>query len=132
MKKLSIFLVLFLAVFSVAAQEKYSGKIGEFNVIAFIDMRAAEDAQQGDSVGYYFYNDRPKTKFTLKLKSYEEVITENFESFRTSYHIILNEYTPKGFNSGTFDGWTGALSSGYNGTFTNSQGKEYNFMLEEQ
>ena len=132
MKKL-LFLILtvFFAVNISKAQTNYTGKIGPFAVTMFLSDNM-EDALEGDSLGYYFYNDRPKTRFTLKLKKYDEETTGNFESFRMSYHIILGEYTPKGFNSGTFDGWTGSLSSGYNGTFTNSQGKEYDFLLEEK
>ena len=128
MKKFVIFLTLFFAVLTASAQTNndklYDGKIGDFNIKVSVSFRNAVDASVGDSVGYYYYTDRPKTKFTLRLKEFDEQMNEN--TFKVSYHFILNEHTPKGFNSGTFDGWTSALNS-YNGTFTNSQGKEYDF-----
>ncbi len=128
MKRIAIFITMLLAAITTSAQTDddnlYDGKIGDFNIKVSINFRNVVDAAVGDSVGYYYYNDRPKTKFTLRLKELDEDMNET--SFRVSYHIILDEHTPKGFKSGTFDGWTSALSC-YNGTFKNSQGKEYDF-----
>ena len=127
MKRIAILITMLLAVITASAQEEdklYDGKIGDFNIKVSINLRDVVDAAVGDSVGYYFYNDRPKTKFTLRLKELDEDMNEN--SFRVSYHIILDEHTPKGFNSGSFDGWVSALSN-YSGTFKNSQGKEFDY-----
>lgn len=134
MKRLAIFLAILLAAITASAQEddaqKYEGKIGDFNITAvYMSLRDIGDANVGDSIGYYYYNDRPKTKFTLKLKYFEMKDIPDFSSFHVSYHIILDEYTHKGFKSGTFDGWTQSLNY-YTGDFTNSQGKEYDFSID--
>lgn len=129
MKKITIFFIMFFAVLAVSAQSSdklYDGKIGTFNIKVNVDFSAAVSAEVGDSLGYYYYTDRPNIKMTLRLKQIEDVMNET--TFRVSYHVVLDEYTPKGFNSGTFDGWIGALNY-YNGTFTNSQKKEYEFFL---
>ena len=131
MKRLTIILTILLAAINASAQEddqKYEGKIGDFDITAvYMPLRYIGGVEVGDSIGYYYYNERPKTKFTLRLKEYDEVMNET--SFRVSYHVVLGEYTPKGFNSGTFDGWTSAMSENLSGTFTNSQGKEYDFWI---
>lgn len=130
MKRIAILITMLLAVITASAQSDddklYDGTIGDFKIKVCISIRNVVYSEVGDSVGYYYYNDRPKTKFTLRLKEFNEKWNENLS---VSYHIILNEHTPKGFNSGTFDGWTSALSC-YNGTFKNSQGKEYDFMWD--
>ena len=134
MKKITILLTFILAAISVSAQDddvqKYEGMIGEFKVtMVYKTLEEFQYTEVGDSVGYYYYNDRPKTKFTLKLKKYETKEIPDFSSFHLSYHIILDEYTPKGFKSGTFDGWTQSYNN-YAGTFTNSQCKEYDFSID--
>jgi hypothetical protein len=118
---------MFFAVIAASAQTEdklYDGEIGDFKIKINIDFHAVVNTEIGDSVGYYYYDDRPNIKLTLRLKEFDEVMNET--SFRVSYHVILNEYTPKGFNSGTFDGWISALNN-YSGTFKNSQSKEYDF-----
>jgi len=132
MKRLIIILAILLGAITASAQEddaqKFKGKIGDFDITAvYMSLREIGSVEVGDSIGYYYYTDRPKTKFTLRLKDYDEVMNET--SFRVSYHVVLGEYTPKGFNSGTFDGWTSAMSDNLSGTFTNSQGKEYDFWI---
>ena len=134
MKRLAIFIAILLAAITASAQEddaqKYEGKIGDFNITAvYMSLRDIGDANVGDSIGYYYYNDRPKTKFTLRLKDYDEEPVPNETSFYMAYTIILDEYTPKGFKSGTFEGHTHHCGY-YNGTFTNSQGKEYVFYID--
>ena len=130
MKRIAIFITMLLAAITASAQtdddKLYDGTIGDFKIKVCISIRNVVYSEVGDSVGYYYYIDRPKTKFTLRLKEFNEKWNENL---RVSYHILLNEHTPKGFNSGTFDGWTSALSN-YSGTFKNSQGKEYDFMWD--
>ena len=128
MKKIVFFLSMIFATITASAQtdddKLYDGTIGDFKIKVCLSIHDVVYAEVGDSVGYYYYNDRPKTKFTLRLKEFNEKWNENLS---VSYHIILNEHTPKGFNSGTFDGWTSAMSD-YSGTFKNSQGKEYDFL----
>ena len=127
MKKIVLFLSMIFATITASAQtdddKLYDGTIGDFKIKVCLSIHDVVYAEVGDSVGYYYYNDRPKTKFTLRLKEFNEKWNENLS---VSYHIILNEHTPKGFNSGTFDDWTSGMYD-YNGTFTNNQGKEYNF-----
>ena len=127
MKRIAILITMLLAVITASAQSDddklYDGTIGDFKIKVCISIRNVVYSEVGDSVGYYYYNDRPKTKFTLRLKEFDEKWNENLS---VSYHIILNEHTPKGFNSGTFDGWVSALSN-YSGTFKNSQGKEFDY-----
>ena len=128
MKKIVFFLSMLLATITTSAQSDddklYDGTIGDFKIKVCISIRNVVYSEVGDSVGYYYYIDRPKTKFTLRLKEFDEKWNENLT---VSYHIILNEHTPKGFNSGTFDGWTSGMCD-YNGAFKNSQGKEYDFL----
>ena len=128
MKKIVFFLSMLLATITASAQSDddklYDGTIGDFKIKVCISIRNVVYSEVGDSVGYYYYIDRPKTKFTLRLKEFDEKWNENLT---VSYHIILNEHTPKGFNSGTFDGWTSGMCD-YNGTFKNGQGKEYDFL----
>ena len=128
MKKIVLFLSTLLATITASAQSDddklYDGTIGDFKIKVCISIRNVDYSEVGDSVGYYYYIDRPKTKFTLRLKEFDKKWNENLT---VSYHIILNEHTPKGFNSGTFDGWTSGMCD-YNGTFKNSQGKEYDFL----
>ena len=128
MKRIAIFITMLLAVITASAQSDddklYDGTIGDFKIKVCISIRNVDYSEVGDSVGYYYYIDRPKTKFTLRLKEFDKKWNENLT---VSYHIILNEHTPKGFNSGTFDGWTSGMCD-YNGTFKNSQGKEYDFL----
>ena len=128
MKKIVLFLSMLLATITASAQSDddklYDGTIGDFKIKVCISIRNVDYSEVGDSVGYYYYIDRPKTKFILRLKEFDKKWNENLT---VSYHIILNEHTPKGFNSGTFDGWTSGMCD-YNGTFKNSQGKEYDFL----
>lgn len=128
MKKIVLFLSMICATITASAQtdddKLYDGTIGDFKIKVCLSIHDVVYAEVGDSVGYYYYNDRPKTKFTLRLKEFNEKWNENLS---VSYHIILNEHTSKGFNSGTFDGWTSAMCD-YSGTFKNNQGKEYDFL----
>ena len=44
--------------------EKFAGKIGPYAITLFVNL---EYADEDSEVGYYYYNDRPTTHFTLKL-----------------------------------------------------------------
>lgn len=128
MKK-SLFLVivaLFLTAGAVKAQnsdtQKYEGKIGKYEITLFIDRPQYD----GDSIGYYYYNNRPNTKFKLVQRDYSAL------NARGSMHVLLDEYTPKGNHTGTFDGQLECRGSSFKGTFTNSKGKKFKFELWEQ
>lgn len=129
MKKTFLFLLLtiFLAIGAVKAQNpnasKYTGKIGEYDITMFVDFSTYSD---GDSIGYYYYNSRPNSKLKLVQTELEAI------NIHGSMHVVLEEYTPKGNHSGTFDGQFECRGSSFEGKFTNSKGKEYKFELWEQ
>jgi len=100
---------------------KYAGKIGPYAITLFIDMRACED----DAAGYYYYNDRPNTKFTLKM-------VENEPNPNGFNKVVLHEFSPKGNHTGTFRGIVEGRGDGFKGTFTNGKGKKYTFELMQQ
>ena len=121
MKRFILLIMTVLTAVSIASAQKFTGKIGDFDVTMEIDLQSGFE---GDSIGYYYYNERPKTQFKLVLEESEDldIALERY---------VLKEYTPKGTQSGTFSGthttkWTGEY---LHGTFTNSQGKEYEFSL---
>lgn len=100
---------------------KYAGKIGPYAITLFINMRS-----YGEEVaGYYYYNDRPQTKFTLKMM-------ENEPNPKGFNKVVLYEYSPKGNHTGTFKGIVEGRGDGFYGTFTNGQGKEFKFQLMQQ
>ena len=79
----------------------------------------------GEDAGYYYYNDRPQTKFTLKM-------IENEPNPKGFNKVVLNEYSPKGNHTGTFKGIIEGRGDGFYGTFTNGQGKKFEFNLMQQ
>lgn len=129
MKKTLLFLLLasFLAIGAAKAQNtnasKYTGKIGEYEITMFVDFSTYSD---GDSIGYYYYNSRPKSLLKLVQIDLEAVNAHG------SMHVVLEEYTPKGNHSGTFDGQFECRGSSFEGKFTNSKGKVFKFELWEQ
>lgn len=147
MKKILFIIIALLAANTLFAQDgdgrKYTGKIGQYDITMNIhigifcerdDFDSTDDSfvgfgmtdiidvEEGDSCGYYYYNSRPQTKFTLKVKSYAG----------GDRLIELSEYTPKGTNSGTFEGNFGKYGSTLKGTFTNNQGEKFQFDLKEE
>lgn len=129
-KTLVCCLLVLLGSLSVMAQteqkvkyEKFTGKIGPYAITLFVNLEYADEDQE---VGYYYYNDRPKTRFTLKLVEYAAI------NAKGSMHLELKEYSPKGNHTGTFDGQRELRGDGYDGTFTNSQGKTFKFELMQQ
>ena len=100
---------------------KYAGKIGTYEITLFIDMHAYED----EDAGYYYYNDRPNTRFTLKMKENEP----NPNGFNK---VVLHEFSPKGNHTGSFRGIVEGRGDGFNGTFTNGKGKKFKFALMQQ
>ena len=53
-----------IAVVCTMSAQKFTGKIGELDVTLYADF---SNASEGDSIGYYYYKERPKTKFKLVL-----------------------------------------------------------------
>lgn len=102
--------------------QKYTGKIGQYEITMFVNFSMYD----GDSIGYYYYNNRPNTKFKLVQTEMEAINAQG------SMHVVMKEYTPKGTHSGTFDGQMECRGSGFEGEFTNSKGKKYKFELWEQ
>jgi len=107
-----------------ASGTKFLGKIGPFDVT--LTMGNLAEADEGDEVGSYYYNDRPATKFVLKLKHFETV------NLSGTMQVVLDEYSPKGNHTGTFDGHLQGRGGGYAGTFTNAKGETFTFDLMEQ
>lgn len=101
---------------------KFTGKIGPYAITLFLYPPVWNE---GEVAGYYYYDERPKTHFTLKLVKHEAV------NAKGSMHMVMKEYTPKGNHTGTFDGQRELRGSSFVGTFTNSKGKKYKFELME-
>ncbi len=110
--------------------EKYVGKIGEYAITMYFNPNAFEQ----DSCGYYIYNDRPKTHFRLKIKHYEAKMREDATGMPVAWghHYILEEYTPKGNHTGTFDGIAMQMGDTFDGIFTNMKGERFDFQLVQQ
>ncbi len=98
---------------------RYVGKIGSFDVTMFVN---AQGCNLGDSVGYYFYNDRPNTKMKLVLRKIESPDT-------VSNEVVLEEFTPKGTNSGKFECTLFTNGGGCSGTFYNMKNDAYAVVL---
>lgn len=125
MKRFILLIMTVLTAVSIASAQKFTGKIGDFDVTMVANLRYPDE---GDSIGYYYYNNRPNTKFKL-------VLEESANTDIALYRYIIKEYTPKGTHSGTFTGtFCTKWNENYYGKFTNSQGKEYEFefIFEEE
>ncbi|MBP5573931.1 MAG: hypothetical protein J6X40_07175 [Bacteroidales bacterium] len=114
-------ITLFLTVGAVKAQT-FTGKIGEYEITMKIDFADFD----GDSIGYYYYNNRPQTLFKLVQTELEAI------NIHGSMHVVLDEYTPKGNHTGTFDGQLESRGDYFGGTFKNSKGKKFKFELHEK
>ena len=100
--------------------QQLKGKIGPYEVTMFLNLQGTD---VGQVVGYYYYNERPKTHFKLVLTHIEAI------NIKGSMKVILKEYTPKGNHTGTFNGQYECRGDYYAGTFVNSKGKKYKFEL---
>jgi len=103
------------------------GKIGKYPITMVFTSNCWDDNVQG----YYYYNSRPKTHFTLKCMKHELVDSNNLSY--VEYQVNFEEYTPKGNHTGTFEGVLfnrAGVSTTYSGTFTNSKGKTFDFMVQ--
>ena len=103
--------------------QQFEGNIGPYVITFFMNPA---DFGVGDTVGSYYYNERPNSVFRLELVKNEAV------NAKGSMHIVLKEFTAKGNHTGTFDGQYECRGGGYAGTFTNSKGKKFRFKLMEK
>ena len=101
--------------------ETLTGCIGQYPITMQIDL---ENGNEGQYIGYYYYNSRPNNKFRLKLVKMEAI------NLSGSMKVVLKEFTPAGKNTGTFNGQYECRGSYYAGTFTNSHGQKFKFELE--
>ncbi len=99
-----------------------SGFIGSYPITMYIDNLSEVD--EGDYIGYYYYDERPQSKFDLIVVKYEAINTKG------SMNLILKEYSPKGAHTGTFNGQYECRGDYYTGTFTNSKGQKFKFKLK--
>ncbi len=102
--------------------EEMEGKIGPYSIT--MRLHDLSDVDEGDFVGYYYYNDRPQSKFSLKIVSMVAV------NAKGSMHLVMKEFTPSGHHSGTFNGQYECRGSYYAGTFTTIKGKKYDFEVQ--
>lgn len=95
----------------------YKGQIGPYHITMYIEG--------GEDFGYYVYDNRPNSIFRLRC-------IESQDSPEGYNDVILEEHAPNGVVSGTFKGKLEGRGDGFNGQFTNSKGKTFDFELHEQ
>ena len=103
--------------------QQFGGNIGPYAITLFWNPA---DFGVGDTVGNYYYNDRPNSVFTLELVVNEAV------NDKGSMHVVLKEFTANGNHTGTFDGQYECRGGAFEGTFTTTKGKKYHFELMEK
>lgn len=103
--------------------QRFEGNIGPYAITLFMNP---SDMGIGNTVGNYYYNERPNSVFTLELVKNEAVNASG------SMHIVLKEYTAKGNHTGTFDGQYECRGGGFVGTFTNAKAQKFKFELMEK
>ncbi len=97
------------------------GKIGPYSVSMYLEDLSSKDV--GDFIGYYVYDERPNSYLHLRIASMVPVNATG------SMRLVLEEYTEKGLHSGTFKGQYECRGDYYSGTFTNSKGQKFEFIL---
>lgn len=97
------------------------GKIGPYAITMQLDDLSSDN--KNDIVGHYYYNERPHSVFALRMVRNVAI------NAKGSMELVLNEYTSKGFHSGTFRGQYECRGDYYSGTFTNSKGEKFHFEL---
>ncbi|MBO4658933.1 MAG: hypothetical protein J5637_04870 [Prevotella sp.] len=95
------------------------GTIGPYSITMF--LRDLSDVDEGDIIGYYYYNERPHSHFSLEIVRLEPI------NITGSHKLVLREYTQKGSHTGTFNGQYEARGDYYSGIFTNSKGQRFEF-----
>ena len=106
---------------NIEREQVLKGTIGTHPIIMHLNLDAF---REGEQVGYYTYNSMPNKRFTLVVKVYETLNTKG------SMRVVLYEYTSNGVHSGTFDGQYECRGDLYKGTFKNSKGKKFKFVLQ--
>ena len=100
-------------------EESLEGHIGPYTITMNLDD--LDDAVEGDYAGYYYYNDRPQSKFRLRIAKFVAI------NAKGSMDLVLKEYSPQGAHTGTFNGQYECRGDYYAGTFTNSKGQKFKF-----
>ena len=107
---------------SSVVMQQLKGKIGPYAIVMNLDLRAMSE---GEIVGTYYYVNRPHSIFTLRLVS---MVALNASG---SMQVVMEEFSPAGMHTGTFDGQYECRGDYYAGTFTNATtGKKFKFVLE--
>ncbi len=102
--------------------QQLKGKIGPYAIVMNLDLNKMEE---GEMVGTYYYVNRPNSIFTLRIVSMVAINASG------SMQIVLEEYSPSGKHTGTFDGQYECRGDYYAGIFTNAtSGKKFKFVLE--
>ncbi len=97
---------------------KHTGNIGPYAITFFFNPTAS-----GKYVGYYYYNDRPHSHFSL-YRQKEETINA-----RGSVRYVLYEKSPAGIRTGIFRGQYESSTGYFSGVFTNSKGQKFKFEI---
>ena len=97
-----------------SASSYFKGKIGPFPITLYLSL-----SNNGSVSGWYYYDSRgPGRRFSLT------------GIYNNEGQIVINEYTPKGNNTGKFDGYY--KNGVYSGTFhAYADSKSYEFYLNE-
>jgi len=93
----------------------YKGDIGSYPITMCLD-------EDNSFNGFYYYDKRPETRFTLKCVSNESTPDGDND-------VVLEETSPKGKHTGTFKGRIRMHGSSFGGKFTNFKGQDFNFQL---
>jgi hypothetical protein len=102
MKKLFIILAAAMMAVGAMAAERglmvgtWQGTIGPYKIHMVIN----QDVEKKGLIGYYYYDNHPKTHFKLKATKCED---SGAFCCGVVYDIILQEYTADGKNSGEFE-----------------------------
>ncbi len=106
---------------NIEREQILKGNIGPYKVVMHLNLDAFEVGQE---VGYYTYDSMPNKRFKLVIKKEAAINASG------SMRVVMYEYTSKGVHSGTFDGQYECRGDYYEGTFKNSKGKKFKFVLQ--
>ena len=102
---------------------KMTGSIGQYPIVMYLDPVSA---RKGRSCGYYYYRNKPNSKFKL--------VAQTVKNSGRTVELTLYEYTPAGKHSGSFVGavYMGVDACVFAGTFYNSKAQSFHFRVEER
>lgn len=89
------------------------GTIGSYSITMYLDRKDT-------TRGYYYYDRRPESRFTLECTSSTPADNDKTE-------VVIKETNAQGKHTGTFAGKL--TPSSFDGTFTNYKGQEFHFQL---